>query len=159
MKYLQLLFLVMIRSLCAAQETHDFESTNPAAADVNAMILEAEKELEAHENGTSGNIFRVHALIALSKIYPKMVDGTYFGILYRPSHEEILLWKEWYNKNRFYLSYDPLNERYEGLLDNEKIIVLTLPDGTIRKSRTEEELDSLEKIYQHTLNNKNKTKK
>jgi len=158
MKYLQLLFLVMITGLCPAQEIR-IRGINPPAEDIYDEIIGAEKVLEAHENGLSANFYRVHDIIALSKITPKVWDGTYMGIRYKPSHEEILLWKEWYNKNRFYLSYDPLNERYEGLLDNEKIIVLTLPDGTIRKSRTEEELDSLEKIYQHTLNNKNKTNK
>ena len=158
MKYLQLLFLVMITGLCPAQEIR-IRGINPPAEDIYDEIIGAEKVLEAHENGLSANFYRVHALISLSKIYPKMVDGTYFGILYTPSHEEIQLWKQWYSKNKYYLSYDPLNERYEGLLDNEKIIVLTLPDGTVSKSMGKKELEILEDDYQHTLNNKNKTNK
>jgi len=154
MKNLKILFFVLITGLCSAQEIR-IRGVNPPAEDVYDEIIAAEKELEAHNNGTSGNIFRVHDIIALSKIQPKMVDGTYFGIVYTPSHEEILLWKEWFDKNRFYLSYDPLNERYKDILDDEKIIVLKLPDGTVRKTKTEEELEELEKIY-HTQN-KNKT--
>lgn len=153
MKYLQPLFLVMIISLCTAQEIR-IKGISPPAEDIYDEIIGAEKELEAHENGTSANFYKVHAIIALSKITPKVWDGTYMGVLYNPSHQDIMLWKEWYSKNRYYLSYDPLNERCEGLLDDEKIIVLKLPNGTICKSRTEGELDSLEKIYQYIQSNK-----
>jgi len=157
MKNLKILFFVLITGLCSAQEIR-IRGVNPPAEDVYDEIIAAEKILQANENGTSAPLCKIYGIIALSKITPKVWDGTYFGSIYRPSHEEIQLWKEWFDKNRFYLSYDPLNERYKDILGNEKIIVLKLPDGTVRKSRTEKELESLEKIYQHTQNNtKNKT--
>jgi len=69
-----------------------------AADDVLVLI-------EKIENGKEYYIKLPNQIACLTNIYPKKVDGTYFGILYYPTLEEIKLWKDWVNKNRSKLSF------------------------------------------------------
>jgi len=155
MKYLQLLFLVMLVSSCSVKKVEGLEGLNPAAIEVHEMIVYTEKQLKKHNIGKPADFYQVRALVALSNITPKAIHGNYLGTHYTPSRQDILLWKEWFDKSKHYFSYDPISERYKDLLHDGKIIVLKLLDGTVSKSISEEELKYLEDDYQF-LNKKQK---
>jgi hypothetical protein len=159
MKYLQLLFLVMLLNSCSVEKMEGLEGLTPAAIEVNEMIAYTEKQLKKHDRGKLADFYKIRALVALSKITPKEIHGDYLGVHYIPTRHDIILWKEWYDKNKYYFSYDPISERYKDLLHNGKIIVLKLPNGSITKSISEEEIENLESIYQYVIDVKKENEK
>ncbi|AWA31132.1 hypothetical protein HYN48_14100 [Flavobacterium magnum] len=74
-------------------------------------------------------------LACLTQIFPKDVDFNYVGQCYRPTKEELQLWREWIIKNKENLEYE--QEEPEGKFDfifGEFNIVFNDKKGTIRNS-------------------------
>lgn len=69
-----------------------------------------DKQLMHYENGENADFSEVNALVNLSKLKMEKSEGTWAGIFYTPSRENIKDLKDWYeiNKENFY--FDSNNE-------------------------------------------------
>ena len=48
-----------------------------------------------------------NGIVCLTGISPKKWDGTYIGIIYKPTLEDVKLWREWISKYHGKFYYDP----------------------------------------------------
>jgi hypothetical protein len=73
------------------------------------FILSEINEIENNLMGKNDTLpFKTsNGIVCLTGISPEKWDGTYIGIIYYPTFEDIKLWKEWVNKYHGKFSYDP----------------------------------------------------
>ncbi|WP_297518123.1 hypothetical protein [Flavobacterium sp.] len=62
-------------------------------------------QIEQIEKGAGYNIKLPNSIACLTGIYPKNVDGTYVGIVYYPTLEELKLWRRFVNENHSKIKY------------------------------------------------------
>jgi hypothetical protein len=67
-------------------------------------------QIEQIEKGYDYNIKLPNSIACLTGIYPKKVDGTYVGILYYPTLEELKIWKNLVNENHLKIKYKDMSE-------------------------------------------------
>ena len=67
-------------------------------------------QIEQIEKGNQYNIKLPNSIACLTGIYPKKVDGTYFGIIYYPTIEELKIWKKLVNENHLKIKYKDMRE-------------------------------------------------
>jgi hypothetical protein len=77
---------------------------NKSAAD------EIISQIEQIEKGYGYNIKLPNSIACLTGIYPKKVDGTYFGIVYYPTIEELKIWKKLVNENHLKIKYKEMTK-------------------------------------------------
>jgi len=71
-------------------------------------VLSKIAEIENHLRGkNSTNIKLPNEIVCLTGIVPKKVDGTYVGIVYWPTIEDVELWRKWVKAHHEKFSYDP----------------------------------------------------
>ena len=67
-------------------------------------------------NKSSSMNFKLpNEIVCITGISPKDVDGTYIGIVYKPTLEDVKLWREWVSKNhgRFFYENEKINKSKE----------------------------------------------
>jgi len=97
MKSFYLIFLFPFG--CFSQQA---SSKNPA----NELFKKSDKvEKDLIKNNQTIDFGTVNEIICLTQIYPKKVDGSYIGIIYYPTLEEVKLWKNWFEKYKFQIQY------------------------------------------------------
>jgi hypothetical protein len=70
-------------------------------------VLSKIGEIENHLMGKSSmNVKLPNGIVCLTGIAPKQVDGTYVGIVYWPTLEDIELWRKWVKEHHGKFSYD-----------------------------------------------------
>ena len=121
-KILLLITLLNSSLLIFSQESRKIT----AAEDVISKITEIENFLNQK---TSMNIKLPNEIVCLTGIVPKKVDGTYVGIVYYPTLEEVKLWKEWFNHNQDKIFYDSQTNN-----EDSKKIIVKLDSGEIRSN-------------------------
>jgi len=94
MKFIYILFFISTVSI-AQKETS-------AAMEVAARIDIIEKHIMGKSNM---NIKLPNSLVCLTKIAPQKIDGTYVGIVYYPTLEDVKQWREWLEKNKENVSF------------------------------------------------------
>ncbi|MBC5864004.1 hypothetical protein [Flavobacterium turcicum] len=62
-------------------------------------------QIEQIEKGYEYNIKLPNSIACLTGVYPKKVDGTYVGIVYYPTLEELKIWKNFVNENYLKIKY------------------------------------------------------
>ncbi len=67
-------------------------------------------QIEQIEKGYGYNIKLPNSIACLTGIYPKEVDGNYFGIVYYPTIEELKIWKNLINENNLKIKYKVMPE-------------------------------------------------
>jgi len=98
---LSLLFTLVFSSALQAQK-------KPSPADKALAAIEAIVNYKAE-------IKLPTRLACLTQIFPKDVDLNYSGVCYRPTKEELEMWRNWILKNKNYLEYE--KEEPEGNFD------------------------------------------
>jgi len=69
-------------------------------------VLSKITEIENHLKGKSSiNIKLPNEIVCLTGIVPKKVDGTYVGIVYWPTLEDVELWRKWVKEHNGKFSY------------------------------------------------------
>lgn len=74
-------------------------------------------------------------LACLTKIFPKDVDLNYSGVCYRPTKQELEMWRNWILKNKDYLEFE--KEETGGKFDfifGDFNIIYNDKKGTLRNS-------------------------
>ena len=66
-------------------------------------------QIEQIEKGYGYNVKLPETIACLTGIYPKKVDGTYVGIVYYPTVEELKMWKNFVNENQFKIKYKDIS--------------------------------------------------
>lgn len=74
-------------------------------------------------------------LACLTQIFPKNVNINYFGVCYKPTKEELEMWKDWILKNKEYLEFEKEEpaEKSDFIIGDFNIIYNN-KKGTIRNS-------------------------
>ncbi|NHM02842.1 hypothetical protein [Flavobacterium difficile] len=67
-------------------------------------------QIEQIEKGYGYNIKLPNSIACLTGIYPKKYDGTYVGIVYFPTSEELKIWKNFVNENHLKIKYKNISE-------------------------------------------------
>ena len=67
-------------------------------------------QIEQIEKGYGYNIKLPNSIACLTGVYPKKVDGTYVGIVYYPTLEELKIWKNLINENHLKIKYKDMSE-------------------------------------------------
>jgi len=63
----------------------------------------------------SYNLTLPTSLACLTRIFPQQVDLNYFGVCYKPTKEELHLWRKWIKENKGNLQF--VTEENEGNFD------------------------------------------
>jgi hypothetical protein len=76
------------------------------------------------------NLKTPNEIVCLTGISPKKLDGTYIGIIYYPTLEDVKLWREWINKyhGKFYYDQNEINNL------NYKKVVIEYEKGKFRSN-------------------------
>lgn len=74
-------------------------------------------------------------LACLTQIFPLDIDLNYSGVCYRPTKEELEMWRNWILKNKDYLEFekDEPEEKFDFIFGDFNIIYND-KNGTIRNS-------------------------
>ena len=67
-------------------------------------------QIEKIEKGYDYNIKLPNSIACLTNIYPKKFDGTYVGLVYYPTLEELTIWKNLVIENRLKIKYKNISE-------------------------------------------------
>lgn len=67
-------------------------------------------QIEQIEKGYGYNIKLPNSIGCLTGIYPNKFDGTYVGIVYYPTTEELKIWKNLVNENHLKIKYKDVSE-------------------------------------------------
>ncbi|MBS4042134.1 MAG: hypothetical protein KGZ81_16215 [Flavobacteriales bacterium] len=100
----------------------------PSPADKALAAIEAIKNYKAEIKLST-------RLACLTQIFPKHVDLNYFGVCYKPTNEELEMWRNWILKNEDYLEYE--KQEPEGNFDfifGDFNIIYNDKKGLIRNS-------------------------
>jgi hypothetical protein len=57
-------------------------------------------QIEQIEKGHSYDFKTPNRIACLTGIYPKDFDGTYLGVVYYPTNQELLVWKDFVRENQ-----------------------------------------------------------
>jgi hypothetical protein len=81
-------------------------------------------------------------IVCLSNIETKNGDGNYLGISFFPTENEVLIWKEWFEKNKNNISYSTESELYNKEFKT-KVIKVEFENGKFRNNVCDEDKNYL----------------
>lgn len=110
--------------------SHCAYSQNEMSAEeyILSKITKIENYLLGKNNNL--NLKTPNEIVCLTGISPKKLDGTYIGIIYYPTLEDVKLWREWINKyhGKFYYDQNEINNL------NYKKVVIEYEKGKFRSN-------------------------
>lgn len=99
MNRIYIYILLIFSTFCLSQNVK-----HKSAAD------EIKSQIEQIEKGYGYNIKLPNSIACLTGVYPKKVEGTYVGIVYFPTLEELKIWKNFVNENHLKIKYKDISE-------------------------------------------------
>ncbi len=144
MKNIHIYFFILIsfsftENCCYAQDL------SPAAKEILDKINFIEKQFKRFEREKSADFSTVNEIVELSQIIPKVYSIVGHVIYFQPEKNDIILWKDWFEKNKMLISYYENEDvsKYYFAKRKEKIFQFEYKTNKFRYSYSQPEMERI----------------
>ncbi len=147
MKYIYINFFILI-SFSLTENCCYAQGLNPAAKEILDKINFIEKQFNKFERKRSADFSVVNEIVELSQIIPKEYSIVGHIVYFKPEKNDIILWKDWFEKNKMLISYYENEDvlKYYFANSKEKIFQFEYETNKFRYSYSQPEMERILEI-------------
>ena len=149
-----LIVLTVLLYSCNSKKIEFQHNLNPAASEVWRMIEYAEKNVKCAEKGKEYSPLYIDELSNLTGLSAKVVDyNCWTGIMYEPTMEDIITWKNWFTEHFSSISYYESKDIDTYLPQVKPILKVEIAKGEFRYSILKYDIDRYAEFAQEIKRN------